>query len=77
MSMHPHSSALLHELQRATEADRQLAAQSRLLRGDSPPQPQAGALRARMSAAMVWLGDRWRNRVRTPRTRQTVEPTGS
>ena len=77
MSMHPHSSALLREMERATEADRQLAAQRRLLQGDAPPPPQGSALHIRVSAAIGRLGDRWRNRARTPRTRQTVEPSGS
>lgn len=77
MSMHPHSSALLREMELASEADRQLTAQRRLLLGDAPPPPQTATLRAHIAAAMGWFGSRLRHRAHMPRARQTVEPSGS
>jgi hypothetical protein len=61
----------------ASEADRQLSAQRRQLLRDQPPPPTAGIVRTRITAAMARLSDRWRNRSGTPRTRQTMEPSGS
>ncbi len=77
MSMHPHSSALLREMELASEADRRLAAERRLLHGDAPAPQQAGTIHTRILAATAWLGDRLRHRPRMPRTHQTVEPSGS
>ena len=77
MSMHPYSSSLLREMEMASEADRKLAAQRRLLLGDAPPPSQPGAIHSLVSAAMARLSERWSNRSRTPRARQTMEPSGS
>ena len=74
--MHPHSSALLREMEMASESDRQRAMQHRYLQlGEETPSPQTVPSQGRIAAALARLGDRWRQRA--PRTRQTIEPSGS
>jgi hypothetical protein len=76
MSMHPHSSALLREMEMASEADRQRAMQYRHLQlGDETPSPQTMPSQGKIAAALARLADRWRNR--SGRVRQTPEPSGS
>jgi hypothetical protein len=76
MSMHPHSSALLREMELASEAERQRAMQHRYLQlGDEAPSSQTLPARGKIAAALARLGDHWRNR--SPRVGQTVEPSGS
>lgn len=74
--MHPHSSALLREMEMASESDRQRAMQYRHLQlGEETPSPQTAPTQGRISAALARLSDRWRKRAH--RTRQSIEPSGS
>jgi hypothetical protein len=76
MSMHPHSSALLREMELATEAERQRALQHRYLQlGDETPVSQTMPSQGKIAVALARLGHHWRNRF--PHVGQTVEPSGS
>ena len=76
MSIHPHSSALLREMESACEAERQRAMQHRYLQlGGETPISQTMPSQGKIAAALARLGNSWRTRI--PRIRQTVEPSGS
>jgi hypothetical protein len=76
MSIHPHSSALLREMELATEAERQRDMQHRYLHlvGESPSS-QTMSSQGKIAAALARLSDHWRGR--SPHVGQTVEPSGS
>jgi hypothetical protein len=74
--MHPHSSAVLREMELASESERQRAMQQRYLQlGDETPSSQAMPSQGKIGAALTRLGNYWRNR--SPRVGRTVEPSGS
>ena len=76
MSMHPHSSALLREMELASEADRQRAMQYRYLElREEAPSPQTVPTPGLIASVLTRLAERWRTRF--PRVGQTVEPSGS
>jgi hypothetical protein len=75
MSMHPHSDALLRELDRTHEAARQQALQHRLLRTNiANPAPQNPS-QSPVFAALRRLADHLRHRPHMPQTRRPARPT--
>jgi hypothetical protein len=74
--MHPHSSALLREMEITSQNERRLEQERRLMQlGDEPPTPEPGTIRLRLGTMLGSVGERWRNRA--PRVRRTIEPSGS
>lgn len=74
--MHPHSNALLREMEIASQNGRSRAEQHRRMQlGDELPTPEPGTIRLRLGTMLGRLGERWQNR--SPRVRRTVEPSSS
>lgn len=74
--MQPYSSALLREMELASQSERRRAAQLRSLHmREEPPPPEPNAICMRLGAALNKFGGRLRTRPLAPR--RTMEPSGS
>jgi hypothetical protein len=74
--MHPHSSAVLREMELASQSERRRAAQLRSLHmREEPPPPEPNAICLRLGAASNKAGERLR--IRLLALRRTMEPNGS